>query len=89
MLKAATDHHVVLGITPAELEILKQGQPIVVRLHDVGYEKAVITLFVGESNEDMKKQLEAVNRRIELMKSVPKLDLSKLDLSKLDLKKGH
>ena len=88
MLKAASERHVILGLIPKELEVLKQGQPLVVRLDEVGYEGATITIITGSTNEELKEIVEKVNRVRALKESVgpivvrpdegPQLDLSKL-----------
>lgn len=87
MLKAATDKQLILGLIPAELEILKQGQPLVIKLDEVGFPGAVVTIITGETNEKLKEIVEAVNRKRALMESVgpinvradegPQIDLSK------------
>lgn len=82
MLKAATDNHLVLGLTPDELEILKQGNPLVIRLDDVGYQGSVVTIITGDTNEKLKEVIESVNRRRELMESVPQIDLSKTNVKR-------
>jgi hypothetical protein len=77
MLKAANTGHLVIGLTPQELEYLKEGKPLITSLEDIGY-KAVVTILVGESNEQLKAMMESVNYRKQLMDMVPKLDLSKM-----------
>lgn len=77
MLKAATHRMLVLGLTPRELEFLREGKPIISKLDDVGYD-AVVTIFVGESNEQMKAMLESANYRKQLKDLVPKIDLSQV-----------
>jgi hypothetical protein len=77
MLKAANTGHLILGLTPDELEILKNGQPIMVRLDDIGY-KALVTIMVGKNNEEMKAMIESVNYRKRLQELVPKIDMSKV-----------
>ncbi len=77
MLKAATHRMLVLGLTPQELEYLREGKPLIAKLDDVGYD-AVVTIFVGENNEQMKAMIESANYRKQLKDLVPKIDLSKV-----------
>jgi hypothetical protein len=77
MLKAANSGHLVIGLTPKELEYLKAGKPLITSLEDVGYQ-AVVTILVGDTNEQLKAMMESVNYRKQLRDSVPKLDLSKM-----------
>ncbi len=77
MLKAATERMLILGLTPQELEHLRNGNPIITKLDDVGYD-AVVSIVVGESNEQLKSMIESVNYRKQLKELVPKIDLSKV-----------
>lgn len=48
----------VLGLNPKEVEHLKLGNPLHVKLADVGGEHSQVILFMGESDEEMKKKFE-------------------------------
>lgn len=94
MLKAATDKQLILGLIPKELEILKQGQPLIIKLDDVGFPGAVVTIIAGDTNEQLKEMVEAVNRRRALMDSVGPVEIRpdegpQLDLSKIGSGKKH
>lgn len=85
MLKAATDRHLVLGLTAKELELLKEGKPLMVRLDDVGYD-ALVTIITGENNEQLKRMMDEVNQRIANAKIASEM---KIDLSQIRNNKGH
>jgi hypothetical protein len=65
----------VLGLNPKEVEHLKNGNPLHVKLADVGGEHSQVILFMGATDEDMKKRFE----RSGLAKPEPGLiDVSKV-----------
>ena len=65
----------VLGLNPKEVEHLKQGNPLQVKLADVGGEHSQVILFMGESDEEMKKRFE---RSGLANPTSPVIDLSKV-----------
>lgn len=58
MLKIKRGKLLVFGLTPQELEHLKTGHPLQIKMDDVGLEGAGVIIFVGDSNEKMKAQFE-------------------------------
>ncbi len=88
MLKAATEKHLILGLIPKELEILKQGQPLIVKLDEVGFPGAVVTIIVGETNEQLKEMVDAVNRKRALRESVGPINIRPDEGPQLDLSKA-
>lgn len=73
MLKVKRGSLLVFGLTPDELEHLKQGQPLNIKLDDIGIPKAGVVIFVGESNEAMKKKFESAG-----LDAGGKIDLSQV-----------
>jgi hypothetical protein len=47
-----------IGIIPSELEHLKQGQPLRIKLDDLGLKGQSINIIVGDNNERLKKIME-------------------------------
>jgi hypothetical protein len=78
MLKALRKNGsmLVLGLNPKEVEHLKQGNPLTVKLDDVGAEGNTVVLFMGASDEEMKKRFE----RSPLAEPETLIDLSKVRL---------
>lgn len=59
MLKALRGTNLlVLGLNPKEIEHLKQGQPLKIDLSDVGAPGNQVVIFMGSSDEEMKKRFE-------------------------------
>ena len=78
MLKALRNNGslLVLGLNPAEVEHLKQGQPLKVNLDNVGAPGNQVILFMGSSDEEMMKRF----NRSELKEESKIIDLSKVRL---------
>lgn len=79
MVKAERNGLLILGITPQELEHLKQGNPLNIPLADLGFNAAVM-IIPGDSNEKLVKQIEEAGQKLQekqngLLKGL--IDLSK------------
>ena len=64
MVKMKYGRMLTIGMTPQELEMLKQGHPLHCNMADVG-DKGHIVLIVGESNEKLKQMAEQVAAQLE------------------------
>ena len=71
MLKIKRGKLLVFGLTPAELEHLKTGNPLQIKMDDVGLQGAGVIIFVGDTNEKMKAQFEGSG-----INEAPRIDLS-------------
>jgi hypothetical protein len=67
MVKMHHKNLLTLGLNPAELDHLKQGQPLSIRLDDVGLVGHVIVIIPGESDEALKRAAEEAANKIEAM----------------------
>jgi hypothetical protein len=71
MLKIKRGKLLVFGLTPAELEHLKNGNPLQIKMDDVGLQGAGVIIFVGDTNEKMKAQFDQSG-----ISDAPRIDLS-------------
>lgn len=71
MLKIKKGKLLVFGLTPSELEHLKNGNPLQIKLGDIGLTGAGVIIFVGDSNEKMKAQFDGSG-----ISDAPRIDLS-------------
>jgi hypothetical protein len=71
MLKIKRGKLLVFGLTPSELEHLKTGHPLQIKLDDIGLQGAGCIIFVGDTNEKMKAQFEGSG-----ISDAPRIDLS-------------
>lgn len=71
MLKIKKGKLLVFGLTPTELEHLKQGNPLQLKLDDIGLQGAGVIIFVGDTNEKMRAQFEGSG-----ISDAPRIDLS-------------
>lgn len=76
MVKLHYKNLLTLGLIPAELEHLKQGQPIQIRLDDLGLTGQVIVIIAGESNEKLEEAAKAAADRLEKMSSKRIIDVT-------------
>lgn len=58
MLKMKWRNLLTLGLNPKELEHLKHGQPLTIRLDDVGLPGQMIVIVTGDSDEALKRMAE-------------------------------
>lgn len=78
MMKMKHKGLLALGLIPSELEYLKQGRPLTIRLDDIGLPGQVIVILMGESNEKLKALAEQAADQLAAM-SNPLIDTSKVN----------
>ena len=80
MIKAERNGILILGLVPAEMEHLKQGNPLQIPLADLGFPGAGIIIIPGESHEKLKKHIEEAGEKLKNMHTFDKgvIDLSKV-----------
>ncbi len=71
MLKIKRGKLLVFGLTPSELQHLQSGNPLQLKLDDIGLQGAGVIIFVGDTNEKMKATFEQSG-----ISEAPRIDLS-------------
>lgn len=64
MLKLKHYGLLVLGLIPSELEHLKQGQPLTIKLDDVGLPGQGLVIVTGDNNDKLRQMAEEVAERL-------------------------
>lgn len=57
MLKARSGDNILLGLSARSIELLMAGNPVLIDLRAIGFEKGKIAIVYGQTEEAIKQEL--------------------------------